>query len=145
MQLDTIPYFLYFILLLFLVAKFSKKIEKRKDQSNETFLEPLSIDKSINPFLLDAETKLIALKELFFQELISEKIYIEKTNRIADIVSKVIKNDIFEFAQKKNAEIVREVKNDIFNKFENNNKSNVLEPNIDDLLVSIDKRLDKKQ
>ena len=101
MQLDTIPYFLYFILLLFLVAKFSKKIEKTKDQSNETFLEPLSIDKSINPFLLDAETKLIALKELFFQELISEKIYIEKTNRIADIVSKVIKNDIFEFAQKK--------------------------------------------
>tara|TARA_B100000989_G_scaffold44597_1_gene28424 strand:+ start:2773 stop:3210 length:438 start_codon:yes stop_codon:yes gene_type:complete len=145
MQLDTIPYFLYFILLLFLVAKFSKKIEKRKDQSNETFLEPLSIDKSINPFLLDAETKLIALKELFFQELISEKIYIEKTNRIADIVSKVIKNDIFEFAQKKNAEIVKEVKNDIFNKFENNNKSNVLEPNIDDLLVSIDKRLEKKQ
>ena len=145
MQLDTIPYFLYFILLLFLVAKFSKKTEKRKDQSNETFLEPLSIDKSINPFLLDAETKLIALKELFFQELISEKIYIEKTNRIADIVSKVIKNDIFEFAQKKNAEIVKELKNDIFNKFENNNKSNVLEPNIDDLLVSIDKRLDKKQ
>ena len=47
--------------------------------------------------------------------------------------------------KKKNAEIVREVKNDIFNKFENNNKSNVLEPNIDDLLVSIDKRLDKKQ
>lgn len=145
MQFDTIPFFLYFILLLFLIAKFSKRIGKKKNQSYETNLKPFSLDKNINPFLLDAETKLIALKELFFQELISEKIYIEKTNRIADIVSKVVKNDIFDFAQKKNAEVVNELKNDIFYKFENNYKSNFQDPNIDDLLVSIDKRLDKKQ
>lgn len=145
MQLDIIPYFLYFILVLFIVAKFGKKMEKRKDQSNESNLKPFLLDKNINPFLLDAETKLLALKELFFQELISEKIYIEKTNRIADIVSKLIKNDIFEFAKKKNAEIVNELKNDIIYKFENKNESNTLEPNIDDLLVSIDKKLDKKQ
>ena len=50
-----------------------------------------------------------------------------------------------EFAKKKNAEIVNELRNDIIYKFENKNESNTLEPNIDDLLVSIDKKLDKKQ
>lgn len=144
MQLESIPYFVYFIFLLFLIAKFCKRPVNRNNKKVNDELKTINLDKNINPFLIDAEKKLLALKELFFQQLISEKIYIEKTNVIADVVSKVIKNDIFEFAQRKNNEIVNDLKRDILNKFEKKNKSNIPEANIDHLLISIDKRLDKK-
>tara|TARA_B100000886_G_scaffold337062_1_gene297040 strand:- start:38 stop:475 length:438 start_codon:yes stop_codon:yes gene_type:complete len=145
MQLESAPYFVYFIFLLFVIAKFCKRPVNKNNKKVNDELKTINLDKNINPFLIDAEKKLLALKELFFQQLISEKIYIEKTNIIADVVSKVIKNDIFEFAQRKNNEIVNDLKKEILNKFDKRNKSNIPEANIDDLLISIDKRLDKKQ
>ena len=145
MQLESALYFVYFIFLLFVIAKFCKRPVNKNHKEVNDELKTLNLDKNINPFLIDAEKKLLALKELFFQQLISEKIYIEKTNIIADVVSKVIKNDIFEFAQRKNNEIVNDLKKEILNKFDKRNKSNIPEANIDDLLISIDKRLDKKQ
>ena len=145
MQLESAPYFVYFIFLLFVIAKFCKRPVNKNNKKVNDELKTINLDKNINPFLIDAEKKLLALKELFFQQLISEKIYIEKTNIIADVVSKVIKNDIFEFAQRKNNEIVNDLKKEILNKFDKRTKSNIPEANIDDLLISIDKRLDKKQ
>ena len=145
MQLESTPYFFYFIFLLFVIAKFCKRTVNKNNKEVNDELKTFNLDKNINPFLIDAEKKLLALKELFFQQLISEKIYIEKTNIIADVVSKVIKNDIFEFAQRKNNEIVNDLKKELLNKFDKRTKSNIPESNIDDLLISIDKRLDKKQ
>ena len=145
MQLESAPYFVYFIFLLFVIAKFCKRPVNKNNKKVNDELKTINLDKNINPFLIDAEKKLLALKELFFQKLISEKIYIEKTNIIADVVSKVIKNDIFEFAQRKNNEIVNDLKKEILNKFDKRTKSNIPEANIDDLLISIDKRLDKKE
>jgi len=145
MQLESVPYFVYFIFLLFVIAKFCKRPVNKNNKEVNDELKTLNLDKNINPFLIDAEKKLLALKELFFQQLISEKIYIEKTIIIADVVSKVIKNDIFEFAQRKNNEIVHELKKEILNKFDKRTKSNIPEASIDDLLISIDKRIDKKQ
>ena len=85
------------------------------------------------------------MKFFFSINIFLKKKVIEKTNIIADVVSKVIKNDIFEFAQRKNNEIVNDLKKEILNKFDKRTKSNIPEANIDDLLISIDKRLDKKQ
>ncbi len=144
MQFEYIPFFLYFIFLIFFIAKFTNPTTLHKKINKSKTSEPIIFNQDINPFLLDAEKKLIALKELFFQELISEKVYLDKTNKIAGIVGRVIKNDIFEFAQKKNNEIVTDLKNELFSKFEKDKKFNIQEANIDELLISIDKKLEKK-
>ena len=86
-----------------------------------------------------------ALKDLYLQGLISQRIYIEKTDQIAKIVNNVMSNDFYEFAKKKNNEIIKELKNEIqrkIDKFDSEKKKDV---NIDNLLDSIDNKLDKNQ
>ena len=103
-------------------------------------------DKTTNleKFLLDSEKKLKALKDLYVQDLISKKVYIDKTEKIAKIVNNVVSKDFYDFAQKKNKEIIDELKNEIYGRFENIDSIEKKDVNIDILLESVDKKLEKK-
>ena len=136
---EILPFSLYFIVIIFFLAgiKHSRFNNHRKSLN-------LSTNK-IENFLIDSEKKLKALKDLYLQGLISQRIYIEKTDQIAKIVNNVMSNDFYEFAKKKNNEIINELKNEIqekINKFDSVKKKDV---NIDNLLDSIDNKLDKNQ
>ena len=136
---EILPFSLYFIVIIFFLAgiKHSRFNNHRKSLN-------LSTNK-IENFLIDSEKKLKALKDLYLQGLISQRIYIEKTDQIAKIVNNVMSNDFYEFAKKKNNEIINELKNEIqekINKFDSVKKKDV---NIDNLLESIDNKLEKNK
>ena len=136
---EILPFSLYFIIIIFFLAGIKhSRFNNHKNSLN------LSTNK-IENFLIDSEKKLKALKDLYLQGLISQRIYIEKTDQIAKIVNNVMSNDFYEFAKKKNNEIIKELKNEIqrkIDKFDSDKKKDV---NIDNLLDSIDNKLDKNQ
>jgi len=128
---------LYFIIIIFFLAR----IKHSKFNNHKTSLN-LSKNK-IENFLIDSEKKLKALKDLYLQGLISQRIYIEKTDQIAKIVNNVISNDFYEFAKKKNNEIIKELKNEIQGKIDKFDSVKKKDVNIDNLLQSIDNKLEK--
>tara|TARA_E500000178_G_C16345237_1_gene455058 strand:- start:96 stop:479 length:384 start_codon:yes stop_codon:yes gene_type:complete len=106
---EIIPYAFYLIALLIYLASLKKKnipISKNKFDFNGI----KNNDDEIRSFLNDSEKKLKALKDLYVQELIEYDLYIEKTNQIAGVVSKILKKNIFEYGQIKNDEIIEDLK-----------------------------------
>ena len=136
---EILPFSLYFIIIIFFLAG----IKHSKFNNHKTSLN-LSKNK-IENFLIDSEKKLKALKDLYLQGLISQRIYIEKTDQIAKIVNNVMSNDFYEFAKKKNNEIINELKNEIQRKIDKFDSVKKKDVNIDNLLDSIDNKLDKNQ
>lgn len=136
---EILPFSLYFIIIIFFLAR----IKHRRFNNHKTSLN-LSTNK-IENFLIDSEKKLKALKDLYLQGLISQRIYIEKTDQIAKIVNNVMSNDFYEFAKKKNNEIIKELKNEIQGKIDKFDSVKKKDVNIDNLLDSIDNKLDKNQ
>ena len=136
---EILPFFLYFIIIIFLLAG----IKQGRSNHHKTSLN-LSTNK-IENFLMDSEKKLKALKDLYLQGLISQRIYIEKTDQIAKIVNNVMSNDFYEFAKKKNNEIIKELKNEIQGKIDKFDSVKKKDVNIDNLLESIDNKLEKNQ
>ena len=103
-------------------------------------------DKKIISFLNDSEKKLLALRDLYNQELIDLELYMKKSDQIANVVSKVLGNNIIEHGKSKNNQIIGEIKNGIETKLENNQlniKDNDLDLdfNLDSILVSIDNKI----
>ncbi len=135
---EILPFSLYFIIIIFFLAG----IKHSRINNNKTFLN-LSTNK-IENFLIDSEKKLKALKDLYIQGLISQRVYIEKTDQIAKIVKNVMSNDFYEFAKKKNNEIIKELKNEIQGKIDKLDSVKEKDVNIDNLLDSIDNKLEKK-
>ena len=136
---EILPFSLYFIIIIFFLAGIKpSRFNNHKNSLN------LSTNK-IENFLIDSEKKLKALKDLYLQGLISQRIYIEKTDQIAKIVNNVISNDFYEFAKKKNNEIINELKNEIQRKIDKFDSVKKKDVNIDNLLDSIDNKLDKNQ
>ena len=76
--------------------------------------------------------------------MIDLDLYVEKTDQIATIVSKVIGNNIFDYAKQKNNQVIDELKSGIFEKYKNESESNNKELDIDKLLLSIDNKINKK-
>ena len=136
---EILPFSLYFIIIIFFLAG----IKHSKSNNHKTSLN-LSKNK-IENFLIDSEKKLKALKDLYLQGLISQRIYIEKTDQIAKIVNNVMSNDFYEFAKKKNNEIIKELKNEIQGKIDKFDSVKKKDINIDNLLESIDNKLEKNQ
>ena len=136
---EILPFSLYFIIIIFFLAGIKhNRFNNHKNSLN------LSTNR-IENFLIDSEKKLKALKDLYLQGLISQRIYIEKTDQIAKIVNNVISNDFYEFAKKKNNEIINELKNEIQRKIDKFDSVKKKDVNIDNLLDSIDNKLDKNQ
>jgi hypothetical protein len=107
-------------------------------------------DKKIITFLDDSEKKLLALRDLYKQELIDLELYMKKSDQIANIVSKVLGNNILEYGTLKNNQIISEIKNGIETKLKNNQlniKDNDLDLNfnLDSILVSIEDKIKSNQ
>lgn len=135
---EIVPYALYFIMIIFFVATFNKK--NRNDQESS-----LKVQKNkLKEFLIDSEKKLRALKDLYKQNLITQKIYVEKTDQIAGVVNTVISNDFYEYAKKKNREIIDDLKKEIYGKIESIDISIEKDVNIDLLLDSVDRKLKER-
>ena len=135
---EILPFYIYFIIIIFFLAG----MKKRSVKNNNSHM--LNRTNNLEKFLLDSEKKLKALKDLYVQDLISKRVYIEKTDKIAKIVNSVMSSDFYDFAKKKNKEIINELKNEIYGKVENIESTENKDINIDILLESIDKKLEKK-
>ena len=135
---EIVPYALYFIMIIFFVATFNKKNTNDQESS-------LKVQKNnLKEFLIDSEKKLRALKDLYKQKLITQKIYVEKTDQIARVVNTVISNDFYEYAKKKNREIIDNLKKEIYGKIESIDTSIEKDVNIDLLLDSVDRKLKER-
>lgn len=102
------------------------------------------MDKSLlnfKEFLETSELKLKALRDLYKQDLIDSKIYVKKTEKIANLITKEIGKDVFEIAQNKKNEIYNQVKVDILKKIDSK-KSDESVSNLDSLILAVDKRIE---
>ena len=132
---QVIPFAFLFILLIFLTA-IKRNVSKKQ----------IKIDKEYNledfeDFLEDSEKKLLALRELYRQELINLDVYSNKTKNIANRIIKTIGKDITELAYDKNKQIYNQLRNDIKIKA-NNISDKKSEKNIDSLISAVDKRIE---
>ena len=131
----VIPFAFLFILLIFLTAIKrnvpKKQIKIEKEDNLDDFKD----------FLEDSEKKLLALRELYRQELINLDVYSNKTKNIANRIIKTIGKDITELAYDKNKQIYNQLRNDIKIKA-NNISEKKSEKNIDSLISAVDKRIE---
>ena len=100
---QVIPFaFLFIIILLFLSLKknLKKDIPKQINLKNENFDEH-------KVFFEDAEKKLIALKELYKQELIDVNVYVKKTQLVAESINKLTGKNVQELIQLKKNDIYK--------------------------------------
>ena len=89
---EIIPFsFLFVLLILYLATKKAPKINNESDKEIITY-------KDSRVFLENAEEKLIALRDLYKQDLINSEIYLKKTDDIANSIARKIGKEISEIA-----------------------------------------------
>ena len=134
---EIIPYsFLFIFLIFFLALKKSSSYKKTQTQN-----EILNInDEDSLKTLKEAEKKLLALKDLYKQELIDTKIYLSKTELIATNLSNEINNDIMEIPKLRQKVIFNDLKQEIKNKVNHEQKNNV-KTDIDNLISAVDNKI----
>ena len=129
---EIIPYAFFFIFIIFLLAKKEVKQEQRVvlTENQDDKLEVLQ----------NAETKLIALKDLYKQELIDANIYLEKTEVVAKNISKEIGKDIMDFPKIQQKVIFNDLKKEIKKKINYGDEKNV-KNNLDNLISAVDNKI----
>ena len=132
---QVIPFAFLFIFLLFLLAAKKNMPKKQKKIDKKENLE------DFKEFLEDSEKKLLALRELYKQELINLEVYTKKTKTVANAIVKTIGKDISHLASDEKNQIYNQLKNDI------KIKANLVserksEKNIDSLISAVDKRIE---
>ncbi len=141
--LDLIPFAFIFIILVFLLAIPKKKVLKKSTENNQTVnnqIEPIPINKNNRELLEKAEIKLIALKDLYNQELIDASIYVTKTEVIAKNLSEEFGRNIMEFPEFQQKIIFNDLKKEISKKINTNNSKNV-KNDIDNLISAVDNKI----
>ena len=133
---EIIPYAFFFIFIIFLIAK--KKAKKEVKQEQRVVLIENQDDKL--EVLQNAETKLIALKDLYKQELIDANIYLEKTEVVAKNISKEIGKDIMDFPKIQQKVIFNDLKKEIKKKINYGDEKNV-KNNLDNLISAVDNKI----
>lgn len=133
---EIIPYAFFFIFIIFLLAK--KKAKKEVKQEQRVVLTENQDDKL--EVLQNAETKLIALKDLYKQELIDANIYLEKTEVVAKNISKEIGKDIMDFPKIQQKIIFNDLKKEIKKKINYGDEKNV-KNNLDNLISAVDNKI----
>lgn len=145
---EIFPVAFYIIALIFYLCFVNLKSPNRKKIFN---LKKINThDDKIYFFLADSEKKLQALKELYFQELISKELYLKNTNKIANSVSSNLGNKLIEFEHNKKDQLYSEIRNGIETKIKkkdlNLKAGNIdIDVNIDSLLTSIDNKIKSKE
>ena len=134
---QIVPFaFLFILLLLFTGMKNKKtKISKVSKTAEKPNLKEYEI------FLLNSEKKLIALRELYRQDLIDLNVYVSKTKTVANSIAKTIGKDITALSGNLNIEIHKQLRNNIRVKAKSISTKDS-EKNIDNLINAVDKRIE---
>ena len=134
---QIIPFAFIFIVILFFLAK-----KKNKNKDIITHKETPTTDyKEHKEFFENAEKKLMALRELYRQELIDINIYVKKTELVAQSISRLTGKNVKELVETKNENIYKRLRNDINKKAETiPSKKNV--GDLDKLISDVDKRIE---
>ena len=137
---EIFPYFLYFLVILFYLASIRNKENKNiyESKSREKFL-------NVESFLLDAEKKLLALKELYQQELINYELYLIKSNLIGDSVKKYINYDNLQIDKYKNKRVIDDLKIELTSRIKKEKMVQIKNIDFDSALDSIDQKIRKKE
>lgn len=135
---EIIPYALILILTIFCLALKKSNKTQFKDNELETILDLKEDDK--RKLLEKAESRLYALKDLYKQELIDDKIYLKKTEMIASNLSNEIGKDIMELPDLHQKIIFNDLKTEIKKKVEYDKNKNV-KTDIDNLISAVDKKI----
>ncbi len=134
---QVIPFAFIFIILLFFLAS-KKNLKKERYQKklvlNENFDEH-------RVFFENAEKKLLALKELYKQDLIDLNIYIKKTELVANSINKLTGRNIQELIKLKKIDIYEQLKDDISKKVKSIPYKKDIS-NLDQLIKDVDKKIE---
>jgi len=134
---QIIPFAFIFIVILFFLAK--KKNRKKEIISNN---ETPSINYGEHKeFFENAEKKLVALRELYRQELIDLNVYVKKTELVAQSISKLTGKNVKELVEIKNDDIYKRLKNDINQKIEKIPLKKDI-GDLDKLISDVDKKIE---
>ena len=133
---QIIPFAFIFVVILFFLAK-------KKNKKKEVIIikeMPLIDYVEHTEFFENAEKKLIALKELYRQELIDKNMYVKKTELVAQSISKLTGKNVKELVKTKNEHIYKRLKNNISEKIEKiPSKKHI--GDLDKLISDVDKRI----
>ena len=127
--------FLFILLLLFLGLK-KKKVTKSLPLDDK--FTPNKYD-FIN-FLESTEKKLLALRELYKQDLIDAKIYIKKTEIVAESIKKVTGKNVSEMISDKRNNIYSQLRSDISAKAKTIQKTSG-NNDLDKLISDVDQKI----
>ncbi len=133
---QIIPFAFIFVVILFFLAK--KKNKKKEVITTKEM--PLIDYVEHTEFFEDAEKKLIALKELYRQELIDTNMYVKKTELVAQSISKLTGKNVRELLETKEEQIYKRLKNNISEKIEKiPSKKHI--GDLDKLISDVDKKI----
>ena len=133
---QIIPFAFIFVAILFFLAK--KKNKKKEVITTKEM--PLIDYVEHTEFFEDAEKKLIALKELYRQDLIDKNMYVKKTELVAQSISKLTGKNVRELVKTKDEHIYKRLKNNISEKIEKiPSKKHI--GDLDKLISDVDKRI----
>ena len=133
---QIIPVAFLFIILLFFLSL--KKGNNLKNKISETKIRVNKYD--FYKFLESAEKKLLALRELYKQDLIDVNVYINKTELIAKSIVKVTGKDVSELINEKKKDIYAQLKSDIKHKAKTI-KLDSDKKNLDKLISDVDQKI----
>ena len=106
---QIIPFAFLFVILLFFLS-----LKKGNNLKNKNFTNTVEINKyDFFKFLESTEKKLLALRELYKQDLIDAKVYVDKTELIAKSIVKVTGKNVSQLISEKENSIYAQLKNDI--------------------------------
>ena len=127
--------FLFILLLLFLGLK-KNKVTKNLPINDKFKLNQYDF---LN-FLESTEKKLLALRELYKQDLIDAKIYIKKTEIVAESIEKVTGKNVSEMISDKRNNIYSQLKSDISAKAKTIQKTSG-NNDLDKLISDVDQKI----
>ena len=133
---QIIPFAFLFVILLFFLS-----LKKSNNLKNKNFANTVEINKyDFFKFLESTEKKLLALRELYKQDLIDAKIYVDKTELIAKSIVKVTGKNVSQLIIEKENSIYAQLKNDIQHKAKSI-KVDADKKNLDKLISDVDEKI----
>ena len=133
---QIIPFAFLFVILLFFLS-----LKKGNNLKNKNFTNTVEINKyDFFKFLESTEKKLLALRELYKQDLIDAKVYVDKTELIAKSIVKVTGKNVSQLISEKENSIYAQLKNDIQHKAKSI-KTNADKKTLDKLISDVDEKI----
>ena len=133
---QIIPFAFLFVILLFFLS-----LKKGNNLKNKNFANTVEINKyDFFKFLESTEKKLLALRELYKQDLIDAKVYVDKTELIAKSIVKVTGKNVSQLISEKENSIYAQLKNDIQHKAKSI-KTDADKKTLDKLISDVDEKI----